>query len=156
MNTPSRATAVHDVDTALLRSWAVPMPAVEGDKEIRGHVLVLGGSCEMPGAIILAATAALRAGAGKLTIATGQSVAQLVALAMPEARVIGLREHDSAGFSLDAAYRYIDLGRAKSGLDAYGGSTRLKDLTANEFRVGLRYRFADTLMPTIPGNGYGH
>ncbi|WP_288377971.1 NAD(P)H-hydrate dehydratase [uncultured Massilia sp.] len=102
MDTPTRATAVHDVDTALLRSWAVPMPAVEGDKEIRGHVLVLGGSCEMPGAIILAATAALRAGVGKLTIATGQSVAQLVALAMPEARVIGLQEHDSAGITLDA------------------------------------------------------
>lgn len=99
---PSSATAVHDVDTALLRSWPVPMPAVEGDKEIRGHVLVLGGSCEMPGAVILAATACLRAGAGKLTIATGQSVAQLVALAMPEARVIGLLEHPSAGFSLDA------------------------------------------------------
>jgi hydroxyethylthiazole kinase-like uncharacterized protein yjeF len=102
METPIRATAVHDVDTALLRSWPVPMPAVEGDKEIRGHVLVLGGSCEMPGAVILAATAALRAGAGKLTIATGQSVAQLVALAMPEARVIGLLEHASAGFSMDA------------------------------------------------------
>jgi hydroxyethylthiazole kinase-like uncharacterized protein yjeF len=102
MTTLTRATAVHDVDTALLRSWPVPMPAVEGDKEIRGHVLVLGGSCEMPGAVILAATAALRAGAGKLTIATGQSVAQLVALAMPEARVIGLLEHASAGFSMDA------------------------------------------------------
>jgi hydroxyethylthiazole kinase-like uncharacterized protein yjeF len=102
METLTRATAVHDVDTALLRSWPVPMPAVEGDKEIRGHVLVLGGSCEMPGAVILAATACLRAGAGKLTIATGQSVAQLVALAMPEARVIGLLEHASAGFSMDA------------------------------------------------------
>ncbi|MCA1857821.1 NAD(P)H-hydrate dehydratase [Massilia oculi] len=102
LDTASRANAVHDVDTALLRSWPVPMPALEGDKEIRGHVLVLGGSREMPGAVILAATAALRAGAGKLTIATGHSVAQLVALAMPEARVIGLAEHDSAGFSLDA------------------------------------------------------
>lgn len=102
MDTPTRATAVHDVDTALLQGWSVPMPAIEGDKEIRGHVLVLGGSSEMPGAVILAATAALRAGAGKLTVATGKSVAQLVALAMPEARVIGLAEHESAGFSLDA------------------------------------------------------
>lgn len=102
IDTPDRATAVHDVDTALLQGWPVPMPAVEGDKEIRGHVLVLGGSCEMPGAVILAATAALRAGAGKLTIATGQSVAQLVALAMPEARVIGLAEQASAGFSMGA------------------------------------------------------
>ena len=105
MDMPSRATAVHDVDTALLRSWAVPMPAVEGDKEIRGHVLVLGGSCEMPGAVILAATAALRAGAGKLTVATGASVAQLVALAMPEALVIGLAETDTGGFLPEAIAR---------------------------------------------------
>jgi ADP-dependent NAD(P)H-hydrate dehydratase len=57
---------------------------------------------EMPGAVILAATAALRAGAGKLTIATGRSVAQLVALALPESRVLGLAETESGGFTLDA------------------------------------------------------
>ncbi|UVW30032.1 NAD(P)H-hydrate dehydratase [Massilia sp. H6] len=101
--------AVHNVDSTLLRSWPVPMPGVDGDKEIRGHVLVLGGSCEMPGAIILAATAALRAGAGKLTIATGQSVAQLVALAMPEARVIGLPEHASAGLCISAVASLLPL-----------------------------------------------
>ncbi|MBQ5948751.1 NAD(P)H-hydrate dehydratase [Massilia sp. ST3] len=97
-----RATAVHDVDAALLAGWPLPWPSADGDKELRGHVLIVGGSSEMPGAIILAATAALRAGAGKLTVATGASVAQLVALAMPEARVIGLLEHASDGFSLDA------------------------------------------------------
>ncbi len=86
------------LDSAALRDWPLPMPSSEGDKEQRGHVLILGGSREMPGAIILAATAALRAGAGKLTIATGASVAQLVALAMPEARVIGLRETPDGGF----------------------------------------------------------
>lgn len=86
-----------------LRDWPLPMPDTNGDKETRGHVLVLGGSREMPGAVILAATAALRAGAGKLTIATGQSVAQLVALAIPEARVIGLRETPEGGFTPDAA-----------------------------------------------------
>ena len=88
---------------ATLRDWPLPMPDANGDKETRGHVLVLGGSREMPGAVILAATAALRAGAGKLTIATGQSVAQLVALAIPEARVIGLRETPEGGFTPDAA-----------------------------------------------------
>lgn len=90
------------VDAAALRAWPLPMPSAEGDKEERGHVLVLGGSREMPGAVILAATAALRAGAGKLTIATGASVAQLVALAIPEARVIGLRETAEGGFTRDA------------------------------------------------------
>jgi ADP-dependent NAD(P)H-hydrate dehydratase len=93
---------VHDVDAAMLAAWPLPQPGTGGDKEMRGHILIIGGSREMPGAIILAATAALRAGAGKLTIATGASVAQLVALAMPEARVIGLTEHDTDGFSLDA------------------------------------------------------
>ena len=90
------------IDAAALRGWPLPMPGDDGDKEARGHVLVLGGSREMPGAVILAATAALRAGAGKLTIATGASVAQLVALAIPEARVIGLRETLEGGFARDS------------------------------------------------------
>ena len=90
------------VDNALLREWALPQTPADGDKEARGHVLVLGGSAEMPGAVILAATAALRAGAGKLTIATGASVAKLVALAIPEARVIALRETADGGFTGDA------------------------------------------------------
>lgn len=96
---PVSDTHMVSLDSAVLRAWPLPMPCAEGDKQARGHVLVLGGSCEMPGAIILAATAALRAGAGKLTIATGASVAQLVALAMPEARVIGLRETPEGGFA---------------------------------------------------------
>lgn len=94
-----------DVSTELLRDWPLPMPGAEGDKEERGHVLVLGGSREMPGAVILAATAALRAGAGKLTVATGASVAQLVASAMPEARVIGLAETEAGGFLPEAIAR---------------------------------------------------
>jgi ADP-dependent NAD(P)H-hydrate dehydratase len=91
-----------DVDTALLRSWPLPIPSDDADKEGRGHVLILGGSREMPGAVILAATAALRAGAGKLTIATGNSVAQLVALAIPESRVLGLAENEGGGFTVEA------------------------------------------------------
>jgi hydroxyethylthiazole kinase-like uncharacterized protein yjeF len=91
-----------DVDTSLLRTWPLPVPSNDADKEDRGHVLVLGGSREMPGAVILAATAALRAGAGKLTIATGRSVAQLVALAIPESRVLGLAENEAGGFTVEA------------------------------------------------------
>ncbi|MBD8906608.1 outer membrane protein [Methylorubrum zatmanii] len=68
----------------------------------------------------------------------------------------GLSYEIGAGLSLDAAYRYIDLGRAKSGVDLYGGSTRLKDLAASEFRVGLRYRFADSLLPFGATQAYGN
>ena len=107
MNTPISTTHCITVDAAALRAWPLPMPSSDGDKEQRGHVLILGGSREMPGAVILAATAALRAGAGKLTIATGASVAQLVALALPEARVIGLAETGEGGFT-EAAVGKLD------------------------------------------------
>ncbi|GLS42256.1 outer membrane protein [Methylobacterium brachythecii] len=60
------------------------------------------------------------------------------------------------GLSLDAAYRYVDLGGAKSGVDSFGASTRLKDLHANEVRVGLRYQFAGGLLPMISQNPYGN
>jgi ADP-dependent NAD(P)H-hydrate dehydratase len=90
------------VNNDFLRAWPLPLPSSSGDKEERGRVLVIGGSREMPGAVILAATAALRAGAGKLAIATGASVAQLVALAIPESRVIGLPETDEGGITLSA------------------------------------------------------
>lgn len=95
----------HTIDDALLAAWPLPQPMADGDKEVRGHVLVLGGSREMPGSVILAATAAMRAGAGKLTVATGASVAQLVALAIPESRVIGLPETPEGGIVPSAAQR---------------------------------------------------
>ena len=51
------------------------------------------------------------------------------------------------GLSVDAGYRYVDLGRAKSGTDAYGGASRLRDLAASEVRLGLRYQFAGGFVP---------
>jgi ADP-dependent NAD(P)H-hydrate dehydratase len=74
-----------------LRDRPLPMPE-EGSKEQRGTVLVLGGSAEVPGAVLLAGVAALRAGAGRLRIATVRSVSVAMAVAVPEARIIGLDE----------------------------------------------------------------
>ena len=76
----------------VLRRIPLPMPDEGGDKEARGRVLVVGGGPETPGAAVLAGTAALRAGAGKLQVATGASNAALVASALPEARVFALPE----------------------------------------------------------------
>jgi ADP-dependent NAD(P)H-hydrate dehydratase len=76
----------------LLRRLPLPQPAEDGDKDQRGRVLVIGGSLAVPGAALLAATAALRAGAGKLQIATCQSLALPLGLAVPEALVIRLPE----------------------------------------------------------------
>ena len=90
------------LDDAVLRAWPLPIPSADADKHERGYVMIIAGSREMPGAAVLAATAALRAGAGKLVIATGASAAQSVALAVPEARVIALPETPSGGVAVAA------------------------------------------------------
>lgn len=99
----SRRAAPERIDSAFLRRWALPAPDQAGSKEHRGTVLVIGGAPEMPGAVILAATAALRAGAGKLQIATVRSVAQLVAAQVPEALVIALPQTARGGIAPRAA-----------------------------------------------------
>jgi ADP-dependent NAD(P)H-hydrate dehydratase len=87
------------LDAATLRGWPLPALAREADKEVRGRVLVVAGSREIPGAAVLASTAALRAGAGKLVIATAQSVSVQMAFAVPEARVIALPETARGAFA---------------------------------------------------------
>lgn len=91
------------LDTAALRGWPLPTLRADADKERRGRLLVIGGSRAMPGGVILAANAALRAGAGKLAIATVRSTAALVAVAIPESRVIGLAESRTGWIAPGAA-----------------------------------------------------
>jgi ADP-dependent NAD(P)H-hydrate dehydratase len=94
------------IDARLLRGW--PMPRVDGEhgKEDRGRVFVVGGSQEIPGAVILAAEAALRAGAGKLLVGTAESVAAQVAVALPESRVIALQQSEQ-GELAEQSYRRV-------------------------------------------------
>lgn len=99
----------NDITSAFLREWPLPQPRFDGDKEARGHVMVVAGSREMPGAAILAGTAALRAGAGKLTVATAASVSAVVGAAIPEARVAALAETAAGGFAADSARRLAEL-----------------------------------------------
>jgi hydroxyethylthiazole kinase-like uncharacterized protein yjeF len=56
----------------------------------------------MPGAVVLAATAALRAGAGKLRIATVKGAASFVACSVPESRVFSLAETKTGAISAGA------------------------------------------------------
>jgi hydroxyethylthiazole kinase-like uncharacterized protein yjeF len=91
------------LDEAVLRAWPLPALDEECDKEARGRVLIVAGSREIPGAARLAATAALRAGAGKVVVATAESVAVALAVAMPELRVIGLPETPGGGLAPQGA-----------------------------------------------------
>jgi len=75
----------------LLRDW--PLPALTGGgKKSRGDVWVIGGARGTPGAAMLAGLAALRVGAGRLTLAVAESVATAVAVAVPESGVRSLPE----------------------------------------------------------------
>src|SRR4051812_40579251 len=91
-----------DVDAALLRTWPLPQ-AGEGGKAARGDVLGVGGTVQTRGAVVLAGLAALRAGAGRLKIATAEPVAAHVALAVPEARVISLPVDETGAIAAGAA-----------------------------------------------------
>jgi len=92
-----------EVTPGLLRRIPLPQPASDDDKDGRGRVLVIGGAAEVPGAVMLAGIAALRAGAGKLQLATVKSVAAYLGIAVPEARVIGLPETSEGAVAREAA-----------------------------------------------------
>ena len=80
-----------------------PLPSIiDGGKESKGRLLIIAGSRDVPGAALLAATAAMRAGAGKLRIATVASISASLGVAMPEAMVLGLPEDDDGGFAASA------------------------------------------------------
>lgn len=109
MSTPSDSAAPTLVTPSLLRDW--PLPAPGEDKYSRGSVLVIGGARATPGAALLSGAAALRAGAGKLTLAVAESVAVQVGVALPECGAMGLPETSSGsvtGEGLDLISSYLD------------------------------------------------
>jgi ADP-dependent NAD(P)H-hydrate dehydratase len=97
MSAPTAVTA------ELLHQLPLPQASDDSDKDDRGRVLVIAGSPEVPGAALLAGVAALRAGAGKLQIATASSIAPHLGLAVPEALVVALPESPDGGVGPVAA-----------------------------------------------------
>ena len=118
-----------------LRENPLPLPTGEGDKEARGRVIVIGGSRETPGAALLAGVSALRAGAGKLQIATGQSVAAVIGATLPEARVIGLSETTSGDIAPTNAERLI--GQIKDGDAVVLGPGMIDDQAAGALAAAI-------------------
>ncbi len=86
------------LDLDLLRRHPLP-PVEEGDKNSHGKLLVVAGSMRTPGSAVLAATAALRSGCGKVSIATVEPMAPHVAMAVPEALVFALPMGRDGGIS---------------------------------------------------------
>ena len=101
-------TAPITVTADVLRDWPLPSPEAS-EKHSRGVALVVGGSTGTPGSVRLAAEAALRAGCGKVRIATVSPVAAALGAAVPEARVYGFDATSSGNLAAGAAPAIADI-----------------------------------------------
>ena len=100
-----------DLQTEVLERRAAKtlLPARPSDahKGTFGRVLVIAGSSRYPGAAVLAARGAYRAGAGLVTIAAPESIALHLISAVPEATLLPLPEHDPGVISGVAAWEMV-------------------------------------------------
>ncbi len=83
---------IRPLDSTWLRENPLPEPGVHADKNARGRVFIIGGCARVPGGLLLTAEAALRAGAGKVQVATARSTALALGIAMPEIAVFPIDE----------------------------------------------------------------
>lgn len=90
------------VDERLLASQ-LPQRRRDAHKGDHGHVLVVGGGAGMPGAALLCGSAALRTGAGRVTVATDPQHAATIAAARPELMVSGVGDGDALQPLIDGA-----------------------------------------------------
>jgi hydroxyethylthiazole kinase-like uncharacterized protein yjeF len=141
------------LDRGALERHPLP-PVIDGDKHSKGRILVLAGSRGVAGAALLAATAAMRAGAGKLRIATVESAALPLGVAMPESLVIGLPEGEDGGFADEATQAVSEIGRDVDAIVAGPGVKRngacrniAKALLATDATLALDVAFLETLEP---------
>jgi ADP-dependent NAD(P)H-hydrate dehydratase len=113
------------ITRSLLRDWPLPPPG--DDKHDRGTVLAIGGAAATPGALLLTALAALRAGAGVVQLLADPQVTAALAVAVPEA---GVWPWPTAATRADFAERLaksraVVLGSGLDDLDHAGDLLRL-------------------------------
>jgi hydroxyethylthiazole kinase-like uncharacterized protein yjeF len=126
------------VDLTVLRGWPLPEPG--SDKQARGVVLMVGGSAGVPGAMVLAGEASLRAGAGKLQVVTTGSVAGQMAVSIPEALVRRAEEVESGDISPSAADEIVELAQSASAILLGPGIMTPDDAVALMTAVLPRFR----------------
>lgn len=93
--------AAEIVDPADLIDVIPDLPAY-ADKYSRGSVLVVGGSAQYPGAAIMAAKSAARAGAGYVAVAAPEDCANIIRLALPSVPVFSIPADTRGAFGAAA------------------------------------------------------
>ncbi|MEK6805167.1 MAG: NAD(P)H-hydrate dehydratase [Pseudomonadota bacterium] len=107
LDLPAKAYTGTDHDAELLDGGelkdALPRRRRAAHKGDHGHVLVMGGDHGMMGAALLAGRAALRAGAGLVSVATRQAHVAAMTGAQPELMCRGVEDAREIGPMLEAA-----------------------------------------------------
>ena len=78
--------------------------AARSDKRTYGHVFIVGGSRQYPGAVLMSVLAALRSGAGLVTAFVPESLAAAFAARAPEAMWVGWPETPDGGLALEGGH----------------------------------------------------
>lgn len=125
------------LDGAWLRANPLPQPDEEADKNARGRVLVIGGSCTVPGGVRLTAEAALRAGAGKVQVATVDSAAAMIGAFLPEIAVLPLATN--AEGEIDAACARLESRIARSDAVVLGPAMGCAEQSAALVEIVLKH-----------------
>ena len=142
--------ALRRVDDTLVAA-ALPRRRRTGHKGDFGHVLIVGGGEGMPGAVRLAGEAALRTGAGLVSIATHPSHAALLVASRPELMPHAVATPDDLGPLLERA----DVVAFGPGLGRSAWARALFDRLAADDRPAVWDADALNLLAEQPGQSRG-
>jgi NAD(P)H-hydrate epimerase len=112
------------IDDALLAA-ALPRRRRDAHKGDFGHLLIVGGGPGMPGAVRLCGEAALRCGAGKVSVATHPEHAVQIVTARPELMCHGIRTAEALAALVGQATTLVlgpGLGQDDWGREMYAAS----------------------------------
>ncbi|GAC1446646.1 MAG: NAD(P)H-hydrate dehydratase [Pyrinomonadaceae bacterium] len=128
---PSKLFLIEESDA---RNWLVKTRYAAGSyKGTHGHALVVAGSREMTGAAVLSSDAAMRAGAGLVTVATANSALPSVAArVMPEVMTAALAETADGAIAFEALEKFDEL-MTRANVVAMGCGMTSKDDSTKHF-----------------------
>ncbi|MBX3749672.1 MAG: NAD(P)H-hydrate dehydratase [Opitutaceae bacterium] len=111
---------------APLRAWRDP----HADKRKNGHVFILGGSRDYPGAVFMAVLAAVRSGVGLVSAFVPESLVPAFAAKVPEAIWVGCPETPDGGLALEGRHRVVERWSRATALVVGPGLGREKETQA--------------------------
>ena len=105
--------AAEIVEPGDLVDYFAPLPS-NIDKYSRGSVLIVAGSAQYPGAAIMAAKSAARAGAGYVAVATPDACANLIRMALPSIPVFAIPSDSRGSFGAAARMTVCEIAKKYS------------------------------------------